>query len=412
MTRLVMKFGGTSCADQTRLDACAKLVAGHVRLGHAIAVVVSAPAGMTDSLEKDVHNADPDGKWADEGDAVLASGEQVNAALMAMALRRAGLCARSFTGWQAGFLTDGHHGAAKIGDIDGQAIGNVIDDGTIAVLAGYQGIGPNGRITTLGRGGTDLSAVALAAALNAEVCEIYTDVDGVFSADPHMVQNASLIQRLSYEEMLEMASQGSKVMQSRSVELAMAKKVRLRVLSSFENKPTKDSGTMISHEAGLERAIVRAVSYSRDEARIMVQAMPSGSKALKDVFAILREAGVQVDLIVHAPAEEKGKSMLVFALRRADANKAFTRLSEAKENLGLQEVSLDRDMAKVSIIGIGLRSQTGIALTVFETLNACQIEIGAVATSETRISVLLAASALEKAVQALHSAFGLDQGKS
>ncbi|PHS28523.1 MAG: aspartate kinase [Robiginitomaculum sp.] len=408
MTRLVMKFGGTSSADPSRLEACAALIAARQQDGAKIAVVVSAPAGLTDQLGRDVAHADPRGEWADEGDAVLAAGEQINAALLAMALRRLGLRARSFTGWQAGILSDGAHGNAKIQTIASDHLAEVIDGGTIAVIAGFQGLGPDGRITTLGRGGSDLSAVALAATLGAQACEIYTDVEGVYSADPRMVPTAKPIARLSYEELLEMASQGTKVMQSRSVELAMAKTVTLRILSSFEGKVPK-TGTTISTHAALERASVCAISYSRDETRIMVHRLPTGSEALKRVFAVLADAGLQVDLIVQSPGNRVNESTLVFSLRRGDAEQALALLTDPCHKLALDEVSMNPDMAKVSVIGIGLRSQTRMAHTMFETLCTHDIAIGAVATSETRISVLIPASDVEIAVRALHRAFELDQ---
>ncbi len=411
MTRLVMKFGGTSSADPSRLEACAALIAERQKEGASIAVVVSAPAGMTDRLERDVGTADPDGQWVDEGDAVLAAGEQINAALLAMALRRLGLRARSYTGWQVGMLTDGAHGAAKIQSIETKALTQTIDGGTIAVVAGFQGLGPDGRITTLGRGGSDLSAVALAAALQAQACEIYTDVEGVYSADPRMVPTAKPIARLSYEELLEMASQGTKVMQSRSVELAMAKNVTLRILSSFEGT-VPQGGTTIGTNAALERATVCAISYSRDETRIMVHRLPAGSEALTRVFAVLAEAGIQVDLIVQSPGNHVNESTLVFSLRRGDAQQALSLLTDPCHKLALDEVSLDPDMAKVSVIGIGLRSQTRMAHTMFETLCAHDIAIGAVATSETRISALIPAVDVEMAVRALHQAFGLDQART
>ena len=402
MTRLVMKFGGTSSADPARLEACAALIAARRKDGASIAVVVSAPAGMTDALAHDVLAADPDGLYPDEGDAVLAAGEQINAALLAMALRRRGLAARSYAGWQAGILTDQTHGAAKIQTIKTHALGTLIDDGTIAVVAGFQGLGPDGRITTLGRGGSDLSAVALAAALKAQACEIYTDVDGVYSADPNLVKTARPISRLSYEELLEMASQGTKVMQSRSVELAMAKGVPLRVRSSFIQNH-EQSGTVIDEQAGLEQAQVRAISYSRDEARILISGLPEGAKALKDIFAVLAAGKIAVDLIVQNPGT------LIFSLRRADAKPALDLLTNSCHNLPLKDIVLDQNMAKVSIIGIGLRSQTKMAHTMFDTLFAHDITIGAVATSETRMSVLVPEKDVERAVRALHSAFGLDE---
>ncbi len=409
MKRLVMKFGGTASAGPDRLDACAALIAARQRQGAALAVVVSAAAGMTDGLAAQVAQADPRGQWPDEGDAVLAAGEQINAALLAMALRRRGLKARSFGGWQAGILTDASHGQAKIARIEAERLGALIDNGTIAVIAGFQGLGPDGRITTLGRGGSDLSAVALAVALDAEACEICTDVRGILSADPKLAPKAGLIERLSYEEMLEMASQGAKVMQGRAVELAMAERIALRIRSGFEAPDEQGQHTRVDHLAGLERALVRAISYSRDEARIMVRAMPSGPDALRDIFAAFASAGIQIDLIVQSPAAQKDKSTLVFSLRRADAAKALDLLSDPCHNHGPYTVQLDEDMAKVSVIGIGLRSQTAMAHTMFTTLAQRNIAIGAVATSETRISALIANDDVEVAVQALHSAFGLDR---
>ncbi len=407
MKRLVMKFGGTSSADQARLDACAAQIAHQAADGTAIAVVVSAPAGMTDQLKQDVLRADEHNQWPDEGDAVLAAGEQINAALLAMALRRRGLKARSLTGWQAGILTDADHGQAKIHDIEAARLGTLIDGGTIAVIAGFQGLGPDGRITTLGRGGSDLSAVAVVAALKAQSCEIYTDVSGVYSADPRLAPKAQPIQSLSYDELLEMASQGAKVMQSRSVELAMAERVVLRIRSSFETGDDAFAGTQIDRQAGLERALVRAVSYSRDEARIMAD-LPADPATLSQIFKILSDADIQVDMIVQSPGKTAATSTLVFSLRRGDANQALDLLKNPCHNLALENIQLNRDMAKVSVIGIGLRSQTKMAHTMFEALFAQGIAIGAVATSETRISALVPSADVEIAVRALHSAYGLD----
>ena len=409
MKRLVMKFGGTASADAARLETCAALIARRRHDGAALAVLVSAAAGQTDALAAMAAEADPQGQWPDEADAVLAAGEQINAALLAMALRRRGLKARSFGGWQAGILTDGRHGAARIESLDAQRLGALIDGGTIAVIAGFQGLGPDGRITTLGRGGSDLSAVALAAALKAEACEICTDVAGIMSADPAVAPKAGLIERLSYEEMLEMASQGAKVMQSRAVALAMAERVALRIRSGFHGPGDQERQTWVNQTAGLESARVRAISYSRDEARILVRAMPSGPDALRDIFAAFSAAGIEVDLIVQSPSAQKHKSTLVFSLRRGDAAKALDLLSDPCHNPGLETVQLDEDMAKVSVIGIGLRAQTKMAHTMFEALAARNIAIGAVATSETRISALIANTDVELAVRTLHSAFGLDR---
>ncbi len=407
--RLVMKFGGTSSAGPQRLAACADLIAARQADGAAIAVTVSAPAGMTDDLAARAKALDPDGRWPDETDAVLASGEQINAALLAMTLRKKGLKARSFTGWQAGIMTNGAHGAARVGAIEAAPLAALIDGGEIAVIAGFQGLGPDGRITTLGRGGSDLSAIALGAALEAQECEIYTDVAGVFSADPALVDGARCIARLSYEEMLEMASQGAKVLQTRAVELAMAKNIRVRVLSAFAAS-AQEVGTCIDRRAPLEDSSVSAISYSRDEARIMLSGLEAGPHVLGDVFGALAAAGLDVDLIVHSPAQNPGKSNLVFSLRRAGADAACAIIAQNRHEIGYTDLNLERNMAKVSIIGIGLRSQARMAHTMFNALGDARIDTGGVATSETRISALIGAGDVENAVRVLHAAFGLGEG--
>lgn len=407
MTRQVMKFGGTASADMARLRACAALVEARYAQGARLAVVVSAAAGVTGDLIARAAQADPDGQWPDEADALLATGEQANAALLAMALRQRGLKARSLSGWQAGILTSGAHGNARIEHIEADALAALVDSGTIAVIAGFQGLGPDGRITTLGRGGSDLSAVALAVALKAETCEIVTDVPGIFSADPNLVPKAGLIDALSYDEMLEMAAQGAKVMQGRAVALAMAHNVHLRICSGFEG--VARGGTEVSQAAGLERAMVRAISYARDEARIMVRRFPAGPKALRDVFAALASAGLAIDLVLQSPGSAPGQSTLMFSLRRADAGQALDLLRNSCHTLRPQDVQLDAAMAKLSVIGIGLRDQTKMVHTMIETLAACDIAPHGVATSETRISVLVDETDVERAVRHLHSAFGLDR---
>jgi aspartate kinase len=417
MTRLVLKFGGTSMGDLDRIRRAARIVAAEYHAGRRVAVVVSAMAGKTNELVawtdgagRPAQGIDPSD---DEYDAVVASGEQVTAGLLALTLRNMGLRARSWMGWQIPILTDDQHGKARIIDIPGEALGLAVDGGEIAVVPGFQGVTASGRITTLGRGGSDTSAVAVAAALNCP-CDIYTDVDGVYTTDPRIESRARRLERISYEEMLEMASLGAKVLQTRSVELAMAKKVPLRVLSSFIEPddqgvlPDKGGTLICDEEEIVEKRIVSGVTMSRDEARITLLGLDDRTDAPADVFTRLAEAGVNVDMIVQSQSRTEGAVNLTFTTGRRDATRAAELMRAAQTDIGFQEIRLDEDVAKVSVVGVGMRSHAGVAQTMFRALADKGIKFQAISTSEIKISVLIDAAYAELAVRALHSAYGLE----
>lgn len=417
MTRLVLKFGGTSMGDLDRIRRAARIVAAEYNAGRRVAVVVSAMAGKTNEL---VAWTDGAGRPAqgidptdDEYDAVVASGEQVTAGLLALTLRNMGLRARSWMGWQIPIITDDQHGKARIIDIPGEALGLAVDGGEIAVVPGFQGVTAGGRITTLGRGGSDTSAVAVAAALGCP-CDIYTDVDGVYTTDPRIESRARRLERISYEEMLEMASLGAKVLQTRSVELAMAKKVPLRVLSSFIEPddhgvlPDKGGTLICDEEEIVEKRIVSGVTMSRDEARITLLGLDDRTDAPADVFTRLAEAGVNVDMIVQSQSRTEGAVNLTFTTGRRDATRAAELMRAAQTDIGFQEIRLDEDVAKVSVVGVGMRSHAGVAQTMFRALADKGIKFQAISTSEIKISVLIDAAYAELAVRALHSAYGLE----
>jgi len=415
--RLVMKFGGTSMGDLERIRRAARIVAAEVRAGKAAAVVVSAMAGKTNELVAWTDGAGksnaPDGLTDDEYDVVVASGEQVTAGLLALTLRNMGLDARSWMGWQIPILTDDAHGRARIEDVPGDRIGAAVDAGQVAVVPGFQGVTQDGRITTLGRGGSDTSAVAVAAALECP-CDIYTDVDGVYTTDPRIESRARRLEKISYEEMLEMASLGAKVLQTRSVELAMAKQVPVRVLSSFI-EPDADgvlpekSGTLICDEEEIvEKRIVSGVTMSRDEARITLLGLSDRVDAPADVFTRLAEAGVNVDMIVQSQARTAGTVNLTFTTGRRDAGRAADLMRQAQAEIGFEEIRVDEDVAKVSVVGVGMRSHAGVAQTMFRALADKGVKFQAISTSEIKISVLIDAAYAELAVRALHSAYGLE----
>ncbi|WP_332657149.1 aspartate kinase [Brevundimonas sp.] len=416
-TRLVMKFGGTSMGDLERIRRAARIVAAEAASGKKVAVVVSAMAGKTNEL---VAWTDGAGRAAqgiemsdDEYDVVVASGEQVTSGLLALTLRNMGLNARSWMGWQIPILTDDAHGRARIEDVPGEVLGAALDKGEIAVVPGFQGVTRDGRITTLGRGGSDTSAVAVAAALGCP-CDIYTDVDGVYTTDPRIESRARRLEKVSYEEMLEMASLGAKVLQTRSVELAMAKRVPVRVLSSFiepdENGvlPAK-SGTLICDEEEIvEKRIVSGVTMSRDEARITLLGLSDRVEAPADVFTRLAEANVNVDMIVQSQARSEGAVNLTFTTGRRDAQRAAELMRAAQKEIGFEELRVDEDVAKVSVVGVGMRSHAGVAQTMFKALADKGVKFQAISTSEIKISVLIDAAYAELAVRALHSAYGLE----
>ncbi|MFN7388636.1 aspartate kinase [Brevundimonas sp.] len=416
-SRLVMKFGGTSMGDLERIRRAARIVAAEVRAGHSVAVVVSAMAGKTNELVAWTDGAGPPAQGIplsdDEYDVVVASGEQVTAGLLALTLRNMGFRARSMMGWQVPIVTDDAHGKARIEDIPGDALATAVDGGEIVVVPGFQGVTRDGRITTLGRGGSDTSAVAVAAALGCP-CDIYTDVDGVYTTDPRIENRARRLEKVSYEEMLEMASLGAKVLQTRSVELAMGMRVPVRVLSSFVepdehgNLPPK-SGTLICDEEEIvEKRIVSGVTMSRDEARITLLGLSDRTDAPADVFTRLAEANVNVDMIVQSQARTEGAVNLTFTTGRRDAARAADLMREAQAALGFEQIRVDEDVAKVSVVGVGMRSHAGVAQTMFRALADKGVKFQAISTSEIKISVLIDAAYAELAVRALHSAYGLE----
>lgn len=416
MARLVMKFGGTSVADLDRIRNVAAHVKREVDAGHQVAVVVSAMAGKTNELVALCRGASALHD-AREYDAVVASGEQVTSGLLAITLQAMGVDARSWQGWQLPIVTDGAHGAARIQSIDGTRVIEQMEAGRVAVVAGFQGIGPDGRISTLGRGGSDTSAVAIAAAVKADRCDIYTDVDGVYTTDPRIVPKARRLEKVSFEEMLEMASLGSKVLQVRSVELAMVHKVRTFVRSSFEDPlnpktmPNGDPfGTLICDEDEIvEQEVVTGIAYSKDEAQISIRRVPDQPGVAAAVFVPLAEANVNVDMIVQSISADGAETDMTFTLPAADYERATAVLDARKAEIGYKTFEGTTGMCKVSVIGVGMRSHAGVAAEAFKALSAKGINIRAITTSEIKISVLIDEAYTELAVRTLHSAYGLDK---
>jgi aspartate kinase len=429
MGLLVLKFGGTSVADLDRIRHAACHVKREVDAGHAVAVVVSAMAGATNRLVSLVEEA-----WGykaakqngaelstqydcREYDAVVASGEQVTSGLLALVLQSLGVRARSWQGWQIPLQTDDAHRSARITGIAVDGLKARMLDGEVAVIAGFQGIAPGNRISTLGRGGSDTSAVALAAALQADRCDVYTDVDGVYTTDPRLVPKAHRLDRISYEEMLEMASQGAKVLQTRSVELAMQKSVRVLVRSSFEppdldgKAPVADGtglGTLVCHEDEIvEQNVVSGIAYARDEAKVTLLKIADKPGLAAQVFGPLAAANINVDMIVQNVSED-GFTDLTFTVQSADYDRALEVLRNVKDRIGYLDLRGSTDIAKVSAIGVGMRSHAGVAAQMFSALAEKGINIEAISTSEIKISVLIDAAYAELAVRTLHSLFGLD----
>ncbi len=409
-----MKFGGTSVADLERIRRVARLVAAELATGKQIAVVVSAMSGKTNEL---VAWTDGCGRAAeglpesdDEYDAIVASGEQVTAGLLAMTLRNMGIGARSFLGWQVPILTDDAHGRARIEEIPSDNLDAVLNAGQVAVIAGFQGVTSDGRITTLGRGGSDTSAVAIAAVLKAS-CDIYTDVDGVYTTDPRIEKKARRLAKISYEEMLEMASLGAKVLQTRSVEMAMAHRVPVRVLSSFvEPGESPGQGTIVCDEEEImEKRIVSGVAYSRDEAKITLLGLPDHPGVSSQIFGRLADANVNVDMIVQSRARSADTANMEFTVGKRDAVRAVEIVRKAQAEIGFEDVAINEDVAKVSVIGVGMRSHAGVAQSMFQALAEKNINIQVISTSEIKISVLIDAAYTELAVRALHAVYGLDQ---
>ncbi len=427
MSLLVLKFGGTSVADLDRIRNAAAHVKREVDAGNACAVVVSAMAGQTNQLvawveeawglESPAQNGIETSALYDtrEYDAVVSSGEQVTSGLLALVLQSCGVNARSWQGWQIPVRTDGAHRAARIVGIDVGAFKERVQGGEVAVVAGFQGIAPENRIATLGRGGSDTSAVALAAALQADRCDIYTDVDGVYTTDPRVVPKAHRLDRISYEEMLEMASQGAKVLQTRSVELAMQRGVRVLVRSSFAapldgHAATGEGiGTLVCHEDEIvEQNVVSGIAYARDEAKVTLLKVADKPGVAARVFGPLADAHINVDMIVQNVSEDGRSPDLTFTVQSADLTRALEVLKSAKAAIGYRDLRGSTDIAKVSAIGVGMRSHAGVAAQMFSALAEKGINIEAISTSEIKISVLIDAAYAELAVRTLHTLFGLD----
>jgi aspartate kinase len=408
MSRLVMKFGGTSVANVERIRNVARHVKREVDAGREVAVVVSAMAGKTNELVSWCKEAAPlyDQR---EYDAVVASGEQVTAGLLAIALQQIGIPARSWLGWQAPVRTSDAHGSARIKSIDGQGIVEGFKRGEVAVVAGFQGVhAETNRITTLGRGGSDTSAVALAAAIRADRCDIYTDVDGVYTTDPRVVPKARRMDRVAFEEMLEMASLGAKVLQVRSVEAAMVHGVPTYVRSSFDDPDNPGEGTLICNEEDIvEAQVVTGIAFSRDEAQITLRNVADKPGVAAAVFMPLAEAGINVDMIVQVVSEE-GTTDMTFTVGSADYERAFSILEKIKADIGFNSMAGEKEVAKISAIGIGMRSHAGVAARAFRALADKGVNIRAITTSEIKFSVLIDEAYTELAVRTLHSLYGLD----
>ena len=411
-----MKFGGTSMAGTERIRSVAQRVKREVEAGNEVAVVVSAMAGETDRLVNFCREASPlhDPR---EYDVVVAAGEQITSGLLAIALQALGVPARSWLGWQMPIRTDDAHAKARIEDIDTAALGVAMASGEVAVIPGFQGMGPRNRISTLGRGGSDTSAVAVAAAVKADRCDIYTDVDGVYTTDPRIVPRARKLKRVTYEEMLELASVGAKVLQTRSVGLAMKEGVRVQVLSSFDNPndaPSADTlpGTMIvgDEELGddMERQLITGIAHDKNEAKITLTSVPDKPGAVANIFGPLAEGSINVDMIIQNISHGTGSTDVTFTVPSSDFVRSLDLLAKTKADIGYDELVHDTRVAKISVVGVGMRSHAGVASTMFKALAARGINIQAITTSEIKVSVLIHEDETELAVRVLHTAYGLD----
>ena len=403
MPLIVEKYGGTSVGTSERIHAVADRVAASHRAGENLVVVLSAMAGETNRLLKLAHEIDPEAD-ARETDVLVSTGEQVTIALLTMALHKLDVPARSYTGGQVRILTDNVYGKARILDIDADMVRTDIEQRNVVVVAGFQGVDREGNITTLGRGGSDTTAVAMAAALQADECRIYTDVDGVYTADPRIVPEARRLERITVEEMLELSSLGAKVLQTRSVELAGKYKVPLRVLSSFD----PGNGTLITHEENeMEQPLIAGIAYNRDEAKLTIRGVPDRPGVASTIFGQISDAHVNVDMIIQNVAQD-GTTDLTFTVNRSEYTHARSILEKISTQLKAREVVGDDQLAKISIVGVGMRSHAGIASTMFEAMATEGINIELISTSEIKISIGVADRYVELAVRALHKAFGLD----
>ncbi len=404
MAIIVQKFGGTSVGDVERIRNVARKVKAEVEAGNRVAVVVSAMAGVTNQLvahTRDI-SADADPR---EYDVVVSTGEQVTTGLLSLALHEIGVAARSWQGWQLPIRTDGVHAKARIEDIAADDLTAALLRGEVAVVPGFQGLSADGRITTLGRGGSDTSAVALAAALKADRCDIYTDVDGVYTTDPRIVAKARKLDKITYEEMFEMASLGAKVLQTRSVEMAMKHRVRLQVRSTFEDRP----GTLVVDEDEIvEQELVSGIAYSRDEAKVTVAGLQDRPGVAGAVFGPLAEANINVDMIIQNISQDGKTANLTFTVPEGELRRALDVLETHKAGMRFERLIANADVVKVSVIGVGMRSHAGVAQRMFQALAEKGINIQAISTSEIKISVLIAEDYTELALRALHTAYGLD----
>jgi len=402
---LVLKFGGTSVADITRIKKVALKIKLEVNKGNKIIVVVSAMSGVTNDLVNLVKQASENYQLS-EYDTVLSSGEQVTAALLSIALQAIEINSRSWLGWQVPIITNDIHGKAVIKEIKTENISEYFDKNFVAIVSGFQGISSNNRITTLGRGGSDTSAVALAAAFSADRCDIYTDVDGVYTADPRIVKKARKLDYITYEEMLELASQGAKVLQTRSVALAMKYSVNLKVLSSFEDLP----GTMIINEGhNMEKTEISGIAHSLNEAKITLSGVPDKPGQAAEIFGALAQHAINVDMIVQSSTIDNTSTDITFTIPETDLKIAQQVIKDIKNKIGFLKFTSDTNVVKISVVGNAMRTQSGIAKAMFETLAKNQINIHVISTSEIKISVLISSEYNELAIRSLHSAFGLDK---
>ncbi|MCH6589412.1 MAG: aspartate kinase [Alphaproteobacteria bacterium] len=404
MARIVQKFGGTSVADVDRIKTVAQRVKNEVDAGNQVAVVLSAMAGVTNQLItyaseiSSLHDAR-------EYDAVVSTGEQVTAGLLALALQDKGVAARSWQGWQIPIRTDGVHGKARIMGIETEELERRLALGEVPVVTGFQGLGPDNRITTLGRGGSDTSAVALAAALKADRCDIHTDVDGVYTTDPRIVAGARKLDKITYEEMLEMASAGTKVLQTRAVELAMKRGVRLQVLSSYAD----GAGTLVVDEDEIvEKEMISGIAYNRDEAKITLIGVADRPGVAAGIFGPLAEAGINVDMIVQNVSADGKATDLTFTVAKGDLGRAVRVVEELRDALGYADLVYDPNVVKVAVIGVGMRSHAGVAQRMFQALADKGINIQVISTSEIKVSVLIAEEYTELALRSLHAAYGFE----
>ena len=413
--KIVMKFGGTSMADFDCMSKVADHIERELSAGLKLAVVVSAMAGETDRL---ISLADQVGSNTEqsEKDVIISSGEQVSSAILSMILNRRNINAKSIQGWQIPLITIGMHGSARINDVKSDYLDKLIEDGVVPIIAGFQGISQENRVTTLGRGGSDTTAVAIACAINADLCDIYTDVDGVYTSDPRVIPKAQKLNIISFEEMLEMASQGAKVLQTRSVELAMSYNMPIRVRSTFsennfENvENSTNIGTIVTNEERiLEDKVVSGIAYSKNEAKVTIQQLEDKPGVAAEIFGNLADSGINVDMIVQNISADGMHTDLTFTVQESDLNAARLVIDNLGDKIMYAKLEESKEIAKVSIIGVGMRSHAGVAAQMFSILAEKGINIQAITTSEIKVSVLIELRQIEKAMRALHSVYGLDQ---